>query len=473
MLLSDSVLLASEHSTLAESAQYVSIFWITLAAFISPLLSRLLRKRIPDVVFLLLFGMLIGPNVLNLAGTQGGIPLLKELGLGMLFLIAGFEINAQSLRSRQGGSAVLTWFVCFGLGLLGAASITGFAMNVYTYVAIAVALSSTALGTLLPMLKSNGAAGTRVGNAVLVQGAVGELFPIFAMSLLLSSHSPGAALLILLAFMAVAIITALVPHHLFTRIPGLRALIAAEANTTGQTVLRLAMLLLGTLTMCTALFDLDAVLGAFAAGIILRSLTPGSALHLVTRRLETAGFSFLIPLFFVVSGMGINPAAVTANPLGLIAVVVGILLVRGLPVFLAEMFFNTASGLETKNERAQLALYSAAGLPIIVAVTSVATASDLMKEQTASLLVAGGAMTVLLFPLWAAAINRLLPAQAPTSSEPSRREQIAALKAKKNSEVKLSTGMIPVVELKSAASEPQAQDDAQPQRNSTGSQKNK
>lgn len=267
-----------------DSGQFVSIFWITLVALLSPILSRLTGKKIPDVVFLLIFGLLIGPNMFNLASSEGGIPLLKELGLGMLFLIAGFEINVSSLRSRQGYSAIATWVACFALGMAGAAVITSFSHELNTYIAVGVALSSTALGTLLPMLKSHGAAGTPVGNAVLVHGAVGELLPIFAISLLLSSRSPGMAIVVLLAFMVVAVIVALIPHRLFAHVPGLRQIMAAEANTTGQTVLRLAMFLLATLIMCTALFDLDAVLGAFAAGLILRTLTPPAALHMMTRR---------------------------------------------------------------------------------------------------------------------------------------------------------------------------------------------
>lgn len=436
---------AATSSGVEGTAQYISIFWVTLVALLSPIISRLTGKRIPDVVFLLIFGVLIGSNVLGLAsGSDGGIPLLKELGLGMLFLIAGFEIDVSSLRGRQGRSAMTTWFVCFGLGVLGGALITGFSKGVNTYIAVGIALSSTALGTLLPMLKSHGASGTRVGNAVLVHGAVGELFPIFAMSLLLSSHSPGLAILILLGFMAVAIVTAIVPHRLFEQIPGLRQIMAAEANTTGQTILRLAMFLLATLIMFAALFGLDAVLGAFAAGIILRSLTPVGALHLITRRLETAGFSFLIPLFFVVSGMGIDPSVVVASPLTLVLVVVGILLIRGLPVFLAERFTATDSGLHTTSEKVELALYSAAGLPIIVAVTTIATGSNLLEDTTASLLVAGGAFTVLLFPLWAAAIKRAFRS-ADAGGQPSKKQQIAALKAQKSVQVKLTTGAIAVV----------------------------
>lgn len=434
-----------------DSGQFVSIFWITLVALLSPILSRLTGKKIPDVVFLLIFGLLIGPNMLNLASSEGGIPLLKELGLGMLFLIAGFEINVSSLRSRQGYSAITTWVVCFALGMTGAAVITSFSHELNTYIAVGVALSSTALGTLLPMLKSHGAAGTPVGNAVLVHGAVGELLPIFAISLLLSSRSPGMAFVVLLAFMVVAVITALIPHRLFAHVPGLRQIMAAEANTTGQTVLRLAMFLLATLIMCTALFDLDAVLGAFAAGLILRTLTPPAALHMITHRLEVVGFTFMIPLFFVVSGMGIDVSAVVANPLGLLAVVVGILLCRGVPVLLAEHFFDTRSGLATRAQKVQLALYSAAGLPIIVAVTEIATSSGLLEKSTASLLVAGGALTVLLFPLWALGIRQAFGSAESSQHAPSRKEQMNALKAQRNAQTKLATGMVPVVRLKSQA----------------------
>ena len=434
-----------------DSGQFVSIFWITLVALLSPILSPLTGKKIPDVVFLLIFGLLIGPNMLNLASSEGGIPLLKELGLGMLFLIAGFEINVSSLRSRQGYSAIATWVVCFALGMAGAAVITSFSREMNTYIAVGVALSSTALGTLLPMLKSHGAAGTPVGNAVLVHGAVGELLPVFAISLLLSSRSPGMAFVVLLAFMVVALVTALIPHRLFTHLPGLRQIIAAEANTTGQTILRLAMFLLATLIMCTALFDLDAVLGAFAAGIILRSLTPPAALHLITRRLETVGFAFTIPLFFVVSGMGISVSAVASNPLGLVAVVLGILLCRGVPVFLADVLVDTRSGLTSKSQKAQMALYSAAGLPIIVAVTEVATSSGLLEESTSSLLVAGGALTVLLFPLLALSIRRALGDSDSASESPSRKEQMNAKKAQRNAQVKLTTGLIPTVRAEGTA----------------------
>lgn len=440
-------LLASGSS---ETSEYISIFWISLVALLAPLASNVVKKKIPDVVFLLIFGIVIGPHVLGLASTDHGITLVKDLGLGLLFLLAGYEVNTASLRGRQGSFAVGSWAVSFALGSLLAMVLTGFNGDFPVYAVIGIALSSTALGTLLPLLKSHGRMGTRVGDSVMVHGAMGEVLPIFAMSLLLSSRAPWLAVLILVAFMLIAVFSAFLPHRLFEKIPGLRRTMAAEANTTSQTMLRLAMLLLATLMMVATVFKLDVVLGAFAAGVILRSLTPPGALEPFSKRLEALGFSFLIPLFFVCSGMGIAVSVIWEQPLTLAGVVVGILLVRGLPVVLAEKFFDTGSGLNTAQEQLQLGLYSSAGLPIIVAVTEVALHNNLLSAQNASLLVTGGALTILLFPLWASAIGAVARGSSTPheTTETHSRELRNAKKQERAAAVQAATGVMPIVKKK-------------------------
>ncbi|MFW0182241.1 cation:proton antiporter [Rothia sp. CCM 9417] len=446
---------ASETTTLlaagsSTTSEYISIFWISLVALLAPLASNLVRKKIPDVVFLIIFGTLIGPHVLGLASGDEGVSLLKDIGLGLLFLLAGYEVNTASLRGRQGGFAAGAWAVSFTLGSLLAMVLTGFKGDLSVYAVIGIAMSSTALGTLLPLLKSHGKTGTTVGESVMVHGAIGEVLPIFAMSLLLSSHSPWLAALILVAFMLVALFSAILPHRLFEKIPGLSRTMAAEANTTSQTMLRLAMLLLATLMMVAAVFNLDVVLGAFAAGVILRSLTPDGAFEPFSKRLEALGFSFLIPLFFVCSGMGITVSVIWEQPLTLAALILGILLVRGLPVVLAERFLDTGSGLQTPQERLQLGLYASAGLPMIVAVTEVALAHNLLTEHNASLLVTGGALTVLLFPLWASAIGAVAKGSSTPTPEVSKdsRELRSAKKQERSAAVQAATGVMPLVKEK-------------------------
>lgn len=426
---------------------YISIFWITLVALLSPLLSALLRKKIPDVVILLLLGALIGPHAWGLADTSNGITLIKELGLGILFLIAGYEVNTNALRSRQGGFAAGTWLVCFGLGIVAGGIITGWSKDFATVAVLAIAMSSTALGTILPMVRNNGKTGTRLGDAILVHGAIGEVMPICAMALLLSSHSTGMSVVFLIGFMAIALITAVIPHRAFEHVPGLRRVMASGASATTQTMLRLALVLLSTLMMIAAVFDLDVVLGAFAAGIILRSLTPQGTFEPFSKRLDVLGFSFLIPLFFITSGMGIKLSVAASHPWLLLGVVFALLTIRGLPVVLCEKLFTTHSGLRNTNEQIQLGLYSAAGLPILVAVTEIAVKSKLLSEDNASLLVAAGALTILIFPLQAVAIDRIFDKTVPAEAEKPKKEKIQEKKAVRTKTAKLNTntGVMPTV----------------------------
>lgn len=179
------------------------------------------------------------------------------------------------------------------------------------------------------------------------------------------------------------------------------SLIRAGSETTGQTTVRLTVLLLVALCVLAEVFDLDVVLGAFAAGFILRRALPSGDEQL-EHKLNGLAFGLLIPVFFVTSGMAIDPAAVAAHPVTLILFVLMILLVRGLPVFIAsklERELTTGQHLFDTRDSARIGLFAATGLPIIVAVTSTAVSAGQMSSANASVLVAGGAITVLTMPL--------------------------------------------------------------------------
>ncbi|WP_442791020.1 cation:proton antiporter [Nocardia sp. NBC_01327] len=386
----------------AEPSAIVSLFWIAAAAVLAPVISRLLlRGAVPGVVLLLLFGVLLGPHALGWAGTAGGVDLLSELGLGMLFLLAGYELDPRLLGGHSGRTAWLTWLAGLVLAL-GMVTLSATDADFPARIAVAIAATSTALGTLLPIVKKDGLLGKPLGRAVLAHGAVGELGPVLAMSILLTSRSVGGALVVLALFAVAAALIGLVPQRMLDRIPGLGRLLGESSGGSEQLPVRVVFLLLLTLMMVAEVFDLDVVLGAFAAGTILRRLVasqPPSAGHpALESSLETVGYGVLIPIFFVTSGMGIDVSAVTAAPGLWLLFVLAIVLARGIPVLLSERFVPHGENLSSRRERAQLALYASTGLPIIVAVTQVATSSGLLSENLASTLVAAGATTVLLFP---------------------------------------------------------------------------
>ncbi|QLY34273.1 cation:proton antiporter [Nocardia huaxiensis] len=396
-------MLSAESAAAPGPSAIVSLFWIVAIAVVAPLAARLLRGYVPSVVLLLLLGMLLGPNMAGWAVSAGGVDLISELGLGMLFLLAGYELNPQLLRGKPGRVAWATWLISL-LIAVGFIALAARDASFTEQVAVAIALTSTALGTLLPILKQDGLLEKPLGRAVLAHGAVGELGPVVAMSVLLTSRSPLAAIVVLLLFVVAALAVALVPRRLVERMPAVGRTITALEGGTDQLPVRVVFLLLLALMAVAESFDLDVVLGAFAAGVILRSLVAETYPEIETA-LETVGYGLLIPVFFVVSGMGIDPRAVAGNPLLWLVFVAAIAIARGLPVLVSERYVPHGANLDDGAERVELALYAATGMPIIVAVTEAATHAGLMDQRLASILVAAGGTTVLLFPLAAKGIS--------------------------------------------------------------------
>ncbi|HYI55643.1 MAG TPA: cation:proton antiporter [Microlunatus sp.] len=382
-------------------SSFVSLLWIALCAVIAPLLAGLVpRKLVPEVVILLIAGVLIGPFGFRLATTDDAIGILRELGLGMLFLLAGYEIEISELTGRSGRRALVVWLICLGIAL-AVVSLIGLTGLIHAETALAIALCSTALGTLLPILKDGGLLGSKVGRAVMNHGAFGELGPIIAMAVLLGTAGPAEAVVAVIMFALIAGAVTLPWRRIRRETSQIMGLIRAGSETTGQTTVRLTVLLLVGLSVLAEVFELDVVLGAFAAGFILRQALPRGDEQLETK-LNGLAFGLLIPIFFVTSGMAIDPRAVAAAPLALVLFVGMIMIVRGLPVFASsklERELGTGRSMFDTRESARIGLFAATGLPIIVAVTSTAVSAGQMTSANASVLVAGGAVTVLLMPL--------------------------------------------------------------------------
>lgn len=165
------------------------------------------------------------------------------------------------------------------------------------------------------------------------------------------------------------------------------------------------------------LFQLDVVLGAFAAGFILRFVTPNGN-HTLNLKLEGVGYGFLIPVFFVVSGASIDVKAVAANPALPITFIIMLLLVRAVPIFVATTLDHRVNPLDPQ-DKLTVSLYCTMALPLIVAVTSLAVQGGTMHQTSASTLVAAGAVTVFLMPLLGGLTSKLMKGEtrliAPTA----------------------------------------------------------
>jgi Kef-type K+ transport system membrane component KefB len=377
---------------------FASLAWIVGAAAIAPLVVGLLpRPRLPEVVLLLALGMALGPFGLGLAEAGPEISILSQLGLALLFLFAGIEVDPAELRSRDGARALNAWLLSLGIALAWTyfLSVT---LGVVAWQAVAIAMTSTALGTLLPLLRDTGLQNQPIGRLVLANGAVGEFGPIIAMSLLLSQGSAWGALVSLLTFGVFAAVLAFLLVRHTPRAQRVTRVVRRGADTTAQSPIRLVLLLLTLMLADAAGLGLDVVLGAFVAGAIVRMLLPDEH-SMFMARLDGIGYGFLIPVFFVVSGMGIDPDVLIDEWLATLVVFLSILVIRGAPVMF--LFRHLA-----RRHLVQLGLFSATGLPIIVAVTTVAVEAGQMKPEGQSIVVAAGMLTVLVLPMTAFSLHR-------------------------------------------------------------------
>lgn len=387
--------------------ELITLFIIMVTAFLCPVIAALIpNKLIPETVFLLIAGMAIGPHGLGVAQDDLAVALMSDLGLGFLFLLAGYEIDPKKLSGRQGRHGFLTWLITFGIAIGITAAFPSLHGTFIGWMAIAIALTTTAFGTLVPILQDRGLFKGRIGDAILSYGTWGEICPVIAIAIVLSTRKTWVTLAILLAFTLIAILAAIVPRRLWEKGARLTGFVSRNADTNSQMTVRGVMVLLVGLVAVSALFDLDIVLGSFAAGFALRFIMPGGDEGL-ERKLNGIGYGFFIPLFFIVSGMGVNPAAVAANPLPLLAFIGLLLVVRALPIYIS-LGLNPETRTMDAPSRATVALYCTTALPLIVAVTSIATSAGAMTADTASVLVAAGGITVFIMPLLASLTQSIL-----------------------------------------------------------------
>ena len=373
------------------SRDIYSLCTIFAIAALVPLILGLLRIPVAEVVFLLGFGILFGPEMLGWIQLTGSIILLSQIGIGFLFFAAGLELEKHAIRGRSGKLAVMGWVVSVLLAMVAAGALEYLGI-IRDFAGVAIALTSTALGTLLPVLRDKGLLRTDFGTYFMGAGAIGEFGPVLLISLLLTAKNPIMGAVAIALFGLVALIVAQVPGRL--KSDRVMTLVEAGHGTSSQTAIRLTVLLLLALLAVAEFFGLDIALGAFVAGIILKLYASGEETSLLQTKLVGLAFGIFIPLFFVVSGAKLNIDSIVANP-GLLFLFFGLLLiVRGIP-----QFFIYRRALPQTRERTRFSLYVATALPIIVAVTTIEVDNGVMRDDVAAALVGAGALSVLVFPL--------------------------------------------------------------------------
>jgi Kef-type K+ transport system membrane component KefB len=346
---------------------------------------------IPVVVLELLLGVLLGPQLLGLH-TSPFIQFFSDLGLGLLFFFAGYEIDVKRIMGQPLRLGLIGWGLSLALaytigGLLAAAGI------VLSLLYTGSALATTAIGTLIPILSDAGELRTRFGTYLLAAGAVGEFGSILLLTLILSSQSTAHNALILVAFIVLAVAVAVFAVRSSTRtLP----LVERTLESSSQLVVRWILMLVFALALLAYELGLDLLLGGFAAGIITRQVLGARELPGFDSKLTAVAFGVFVPFFFIVSGMNLDVHALFASVSGVLKMILFFVLffiVRGTPALLLYR------GVLSARDRAALALMTSTQLPLVLAITTLATAGGHMRPSTAAALVGAAVLSTLVFPL--------------------------------------------------------------------------
>jgi Kef-type K+ transport system membrane component KefB len=386
------------------AVSFTNVLIISTIAVLAPLMVGFLPwLRVPAVVLEIVAGIVVGPSVLGWVRVDLPVQILALFGLAFLLFLAGLEIDVRRLRGRVLRLAVLGYVVTLVLGLAAGAGFHAVGW-VREPLLLAIALSATSLGLVVPVLKDAGVVDSEVGQTAVAAATVADFAAIVLLSLFFSTSGGGAGakIVLLVAFVAMVSATWLVARTA-GRSMRLGTVLVRLQDTTAEIRIRFAVVLLVAFTVLAERFGLESILGAFLAGAVVSLVDRDSSSHPHFRiKLEAIGYGFVVPVFFVSSGVKLDLTGLLAHPSALARVplfLLALLVVRGVPALL---------GLRASGPRATaaLGLLQATSLPFIVTATQIGMILGKVSTVTGAALICAGLLSVLVFPLAALGLLR-------------------------------------------------------------------
>jgi Kef-type K+ transport system membrane component KefB len=383
---------------------FTNLLVVTLIALAAPLaLGFAPRVRVPAVVLEIVAGIVVGPSVLGWVDADLVVSIVAVLGLAFLLFLAGLEIDPRQLRGSVLRAALLGYVVTLVLGLAVGGGLDALGW-VGSPVLVAVALSATSLGLVVPVLKDAGQLDRGVGQAVVAAASVADFAAIVLLSLFFSTTetSTGTRVALLAIFTGLVAVTAAAALAV-SRSMSLSTVVTRLQDTTAQIRVRAAVLLLVGFVALASRLGLETILGAFLAGAVVGLVDRDTASHPQFRtKLEAVGYGFLIPVFFVASGLRLDLAGLVDDPSALVRVpvlAIALLVVRGLPAGLLLRQYRARSVVAA-------GLLQATSLPFLVTAGQIGVATGTLSSTTAAALVCAGLVSVVAYPALALGLLR-------------------------------------------------------------------
>jgi Kef-type K+ transport system membrane component KefB len=399
--------------------QFGGLLALAVAAFAAPLAARAIPRRlVPPVVLEVLAGIAIGPQGLGLVHATDGVYVLYLLGFGFLLFLAGQEVEIERFRGPTfrltGASFLLGLVLAVPVALILRLIAPGADVRL-----LALAMTASSLGVMVPVLRDAGEVTTDFGQLAIMAGSVGEFGALILLTVLFSAQPEPtwAQVAYVVALGAAAVIGALGLRRLW-RSAWLRRQLLATDQSTSQLRVRGGFLILLAFAAIAHEFGVDALLGAFVAGVVLNIADSDDrpTQDRYQDKLRAIGYGFLVPIFFIVTGVQFDVRSLFASGSSLAllpAVVAGILIVRASPALLYRRQLGTRPA-------SAAGLLQATTLTFPVVVAEVGRSLGLLTAATSAALVGAALLSVLVFPAIALVLRPWTPAgpAAPAAAAP-------------------------------------------------------
>jgi len=393
---------------------FTGLVVVCAVAFTAPLLLALVpRLRLPAVVLEILAGIAIGPTGLGWVTMDEPIRVLSMLGLAFLLFLSGLEIDFTLLAGRRLQVAGLGFVASVAIGFVLALGLQAAGL-VDSSLLIALCLSTTAPGIVLPVLKDAGLLKTDFGQLVMGATSIAAFGTILLLSFLFSRESASAVtkLVLLGGFAALTLVT-VVGMRTAGKWQALRGVLLRLQDSTSQIRIRGAFLIMVALAALAARQGLQVILGAFVAGALVSIVDRDyQATHPKFRdKLEAIGFGVFIPAFFVSSGIRFDVGALFSSGGTLLRVpifLLALLAARGIPALLYQPFMGPRRMIVA-------GVLQATSLPFIVAIAAIGVELNQLTRPNASALIAAGLLSVVFFPAVSLALLRSETVTVPIS----------------------------------------------------------
>lgn len=379
------------------SNDFQNILLIACIAVLAPLLNRAPGlANVPVVAIELAMGVLVGPSVAGLVTSDGIIDFLSRLGLAFLFFRAGFEFNLKSVGADALRLGLIAW--ASSLAIAAVVVTLMYLVGIVTApILIAIALSTTALGILLPVLRQT-KAGDDLKRYVLGAAAVGEIAPLLLVSAALAKDHRLDQILITLLFVALAVACVFLVARF--RSEETSSLILKRLADDEILPVRASLVLLLGFVYLANRFGIEIVIGAYAAGLAVSMLVQGTSAEVLEERLTMIGSGFFVPVFFIASGAELDLSTLASNPWSIARLVLFCLLFLFIRVAPLQLY----RGVLDKRDLPAFALLTSVSLSLVVAIAYLGVRKGQLSTENAAALVGAAVVTVTVFPTLALSI---------------------------------------------------------------------